>query len=294
MTKRTILIGIGAIVLSGLLLAGASAARYTYSRQAKMAHNEECSRLIVDQPALPGDGAFPPCVFEIVPPSLWEKIAGKQSLQLPASGCNQSATTTDCTTIMAQNPPPVSLQQAPATTTKTVSNFSFEYPSHWYITGLAWEQEVIPGAYNISIPNNTSADGEHHVYIFTAPSPLTSINPNAQTLADYRTDYSLSATSTRHVLVNGTPTTIETRREVRVLSSKGLIINDIPMLRQRYGVGNWSLDANGNRTFDTSSEADVTDELRYVFFDRKTFIIITGWQADSYIDQISHSIRLLR
>jgi hypothetical protein len=292
MPTKTLSIAI-AIGLAALLVLGACAVWYSYARHVKIAHNEECGHILsqLASSTTYGVNILPSCVYEIVPPSIWELLVGGPALQPSSAGCDQSETTTDCALLAQQNPPPAISQQKVATTSKTIGNFSIEYPLDWYVTGFGWEQASVPGAYNISIPDSGSG-GEQHVYIFTLPSPLGSINSRAKTLDDYRTDYPLSATSTRQILVNGTSTTIETHQEVRILSSEDVTINGIPMLRQHYSVGEWSLDASGNRIFDTSNEADVTDELRYVFFDGKTFVVITGWHADAWIDQIARSVQL--
>jgi uncharacterized membrane protein len=155
------------------------------------------------------------------------------------------------------------------------------------LTGFGWEQAAVPGAYNISVPSDA---GEGHVYIFTQSSPLGSINPTAKTLDDYRIDYPISATSSRQIIVKGKPTTMEVNPRARILSSEYVTINGITMLKQRYSVGFWSLDAYGNRVFDVSDESSVNDELRYVFFDGKTFVVITGWKSDFYINQIAQSV----
>ena len=48
---------------------------------------------------------LPTCVYEIVPPTLWQKLTGQTGgIQLPrtiSGGCDQSATTTDCASIVA-------------------------------------------------------------------------------------------------------------------------------------------------------------------------------------------------
>lgn len=208
------------------------------------------------------------------------------------TGYNQSATTTKLSAFTLSRSPmmtPPSSENAVATS--TLSSFSFEYPARAYLSEFGAEGVVFKGNLNISIPTNREAV---NVFIFTTFAPMGSINPSAKILDDYKTDYSVSATSTQQVLVNGVSKNIETHEIVRILSSESMYVGDIPMLRQRYGVGHWTLDNNGDRVFGDTDESEVHDELRYVFFDGKTFVIITGWHSDIYIDQIAHSVRLLK
>jgi|GEM_PF-2198636 len=212
---------------------------------------------------------------------------------LPSFGCDQSATTTDCTKIMQENPsPPIPPQDIEATTT-TIGIISFDHPSNWRVTAFGWEKVAVPGAYNISIPD-AGPDGERHVFLFTAPSPFSSINPAAESLDDYRTGYPLSPTTTQEVLVKDEPTTIETREQVRILFTEDVVVNGIPMLRQRYSIGRWQPDFNGTIVFWSTDELGEQNQLRYVFFDDTTFVVITGWRADTYIDQIARSVRMTR
>lgn len=174
--------------------------------------------------------------------------------------------------------------------TSTFSNFSFEYPASASVQEFSWEGVKSPGNTVIGIPTSrTSAT----IFLFTTPAPLSSINPSAKTLSDYEDTYPIGATSTVQALVQGSVQTIVTQEEVRILSTEATTSNGIPMLRQRYSVGHESVDETGNPTFKDDSEAEVDNELRYVFFDGKSFVIITGWQDDSYIERIVGSIRLL-
>jgi hypothetical protein len=66
------------------------------------------------------------------------------------------------------------------------------------------------------------------------------------------------------------------------------------MLRQRYNTGYWDLDAQGNRFFSSSDEVAQQNALRYVFFDGRNFIIITGWrESEKWIDRVAQSVRLI-
>jgi hypothetical protein len=301
---------------------------YSFERDAKLAQVEKCNDLLNNPPkptlVTGPDGKPAPlyslngCTLVVVPPTFWNMVRGRMvftnvpkrmtvnpysltdillgryTFGLADVRCDQSATTTDCSKFAVQAPPEASTSTTTAgvvNTTETIGNFTFGYPKgQGTLSEFGWEGVVEPGNYTLVINGMTNYD----LFIFTVPSSLNSLNPNARSLDDYRTDYPLSGTSTRQVLVNGTPTTVETREEVRILSSEDVTINGIPMLRQRYSTGEWSLDADGNRVFDSSMEADVTNELRYVFFDGKTFVVLTGWQADGTIDYVAHTISLLK
>ncbi len=64
---------------------------YSFLRYQKILHNESCGKTTT------------PCVYEIVPPSLWELIADKSSIEMRPP-CNPYATTTNCVPAL---PPPV-------------------------------------------------------------------------------------------------------------------------------------------------------------------------------------------
>lgn len=279
-----------------LVVAGAYGTLYTSDRFKKMQHNVACDRLGKSAPNSEYAQTLPSCAYEIVPPTLWEKLTGHRLGERPAypisEGCDQSATTTDCSKFALTRPPAIAMSpNENAIATSTLSNFSFEYPARVYVSGFGSEGVAFRGNLNISIPTNRETV---NVFIFTTPAPMGSINPSAKTLDDYKTDYPLSATGTQQVLVNGASKNIETREIVRILSSKNVFVNDIPMVRQRYSVGHWTLDNNGNRVFGDTDESEVHDELRYVFFDGKIFVTLTGWHSDIYIDQIAYSVRLLK
>jgi len=141
-------------------------------------------------------------------------------------------------------------------------------------------------------------DNPVDVYFFTTPEPLGSINPSAKTLDDYETDYPISAARMGTALVHGATVKIRIVETVHVLSNAKLLINNIPMLRQRYSVGRWLLDSDGNSIFDDSGDTEVDNELRYVFFDGKRFVILSSGDSspagDEFTDQIAACIQLLK
>jgi hypothetical protein len=82
MNKKYVAIGIVAIIV---LVAAGYAAWYSFERHEKIARDNACAATGM------------PCVYEIIPPALLDKLTGKQPLPLvPPSGCDQASTTTDC------------------------------------------------------------------------------------------------------------------------------------------------------------------------------------------------------
>lgn len=140
MNRKNIYIGIGAVILLALVAAGAWAALYTYDRFQKIQHNVACDRL--------GKPVPTSCVYEIVPPTLWEKLTGHRLGERPAypisEGCDQSATTTDCSKLVSlpQTTPPPYVPPNPVQPTETWTSatdapislfgFSFELPVGWH------------------------------------------------------------------------------------------------------------------------------------------------------------------
>ncbi len=323
-TRTVRIAGVIAIGIGGAL--GAYAAWYTQHRQAIIAENAQCHATL-EHPAPstmmrgPGGTLMPvtlvrPCLLQAVPPTpfeilrgdlsftdiplhtelkpytLWDVLTGKNVIGPPSLlACDQSATTTDCAALMAQQSP--SWLQVPgpavATSTETISNFTFSYPKgQGRLSAFGSEGVVYPGDYTLALNGITN----FMLFFFTTPAPLSSINPAATALNDYRADYPVSTSSPQQVSgPNGTTITLP-QTEVHILSSEDENINGIPMLRQRYSVGYWTTDQSGKRIFKTDSEANVTNELRYVFFDGTTFVVLTGYQADDWIDYVAHTITL--
>lgn len=132
--------GLAVLLLASIAGISAYAAWYEYDRARKIAHNDECGR-ITSQPASISD--LPPCAYELIPPTLREKATGYGGPKLP-EGCDQSATTTDCSTF----PPPSQTEPQPyvppdpaqpaatwvsATDTPIrFAGFSFELPAGWH------------------------------------------------------------------------------------------------------------------------------------------------------------------
>ncbi|MHB8860356.1 MAG: hypothetical protein ACYC48_01325 [Minisyncoccota bacterium] len=323
-TPFRIVIGLVVVLL---VVIGAYAAWYTHHRQAITAEITQCHATL-EHPAPPtmvrGPGgtlmpvtlvqpcllqAVPPTLFEILqgdlrytsiplhtelkPYTLWDVLTGKNVIGPPSlPACDQSATTTDCASLPSTQSP--SQPQGPGpmtatTTTEVIGNFTFAYPKgQGFLSAFGAEGVVYPGDYTLVLNGITN----YTLFFFTIPAPLSSINPAARSLDDYRTDYPVSTSSPQQVSgPNGTTITLP-QTEVHILSSEEVTINGIPMLRQRYSVGYWTTDQSGQRVFKSDSEASVTNELRYVFFDSTTFVVLTGYQADDWIDYVAHTITL--
>jgi hypothetical protein len=175
-----------------------------------------------------------------------------------------------------QIPPPKELS------THSFGNFTFSYPSDASLVDkVSWEGVACNGLIAISIPENDSPD-TIKVFISTSPSTASTVctkfNPNAKVLADYEKGYRT-----------------DDFEEV-IHSQNRVTINNILMLRQMYSQGYWTDhgDKSGKKVFDTSNESSVDHQLRYVFFDGNKSVIISGWKAEKYINQIAHSVRLLK
>ena len=153
--------------------------------------------------------------------------------------------------------------------TATISNFSFAYPNRGFVTDLGYEGVVSKGNINIVI------EGQASVFIFTKPSILGGkFNPSATSIKDYKSDYS----------------------GILISTSSRIMINGIEMLRQRYSVGSWQVNEVGEKYFHDTDESETHDQLRYVFFDGKQFIIVTGWsqhrENDYLIDNLVRTVHL--
>lgn len=143
------------LVLATLVAFVAYAVWYSHDRQAKVARNDECNRL---HAVSPGDGSLP-CIFQIVPPMLWEWIIGQQPMGITdlISGCEQSATTTDCSTLPPPSqsepqpyvPPnpvqPIDVWISATGTPVSLSGFSFMLPPRWH--GSVYEKGFAGGVH---------------------------------------------------------------------------------------------------------------------------------------------------
>src|SRR3989344_967763 len=100
-TRLIFLACIFIIILVAFISTGAYAAWYSYDRYAKIAHNVACDHLGKNPtPSANEVIPWPSCAHEIVPPTLWEKLTGQlpgaEQVYSVSGGCDQSATTTDC------------------------------------------------------------------------------------------------------------------------------------------------------------------------------------------------------
>lgn len=156
------------------------------------------------------------------------------------------------------------------TTTSTFSNFSFSYPGR-SAAGTGWDGVWCPGVHQVhsGYPENQ----DNLIAMATTSAPLCAIafNPNAKTLADFEGGYSIANTFVE-----------------RINSQSYVTTNGIRMLRQIYSQGRPQPDG----TIDVTTEYSVDHQLRYVFFDGKSFVVITAQIGDG-LDQFVQSIQLL-
>lgn len=173
------------ILVAIFIVLGAWGSWYSFARYQKIAHNTSCEH------------STTVCIYEIIPPSLWEIITGKtcsgllcDNLPINITGCNQSATTTPCSQITdIQKAPPVPIQQAQEPTT----SFAFGTLSHTYTdkkTGFSFKypDEISlvdrPGgcAYLVSAPDAKAP-------LLTIQTPSCSTDSKMSSFEDYRKDY---------------------------------------------------------------------------------------------------------
>lgn len=161
-------------IIFALVIVGAYSAWYSYNHYAKVAHNIECDRF--GKPDIDGTYIPPPCAYEIVPPTLWEKFTGHAPGALPvqtiSGGCDQSATTTDCSTIPPSSPPPpyvppnlVQPEEAWVSAIGTpisLFGFSFELPAGWH--GSVYRE-----AYAENVHALVQSDSNDHGFTIDCP-----------------------------------------------------------------------------------------------------------------------------
>lgn len=183
---------------------------------------------------------------------------------LNSTGCDQSATTTDCSKFPILTTPSTYVL---GTTTSVFSNFSFSYPGRPE-AGTGWDSVWCEGVYQVHF-----GDPDHQIAMATTSAPLCAIafNAKAKTLADFESGYSIANTFVE-----------------RIHSQSYVAINGIRMLRQIYSQGRPRPDG----TID-STDYGADHQLRYIFFDGKSFVVITAWKDSAGIDQIVQSIHLL-
>lgn len=156
--------------------------------------------------------------------------------------------------------------------TYKLSNFTFKYSEYdEFSEKVAMEGIVCENMVYIKNPFiNYENSG-----VFISTSPTTNcvvFNDNAKTLSDYEKDYGSYYTTKIH-------------------SSERISINDIPMLKQTYSVGIMEKDGSGKDILNTDYYNGTKEGSRYIFFDGKKFIAITG--DLKYIDKIANTIQLI-
>ncbi len=187
------------------------------------------------------------------------------SQALNPSSCDQSATTTDCSKFPIQA---TSSTYAVGTTTSVFNNFSFSYPGRLG-AGTGWDSGWCPGVHQVHF-----GETDHQIAMATTSAPLCAVvfNQNAKVLADFEGGYSIANTFVE-----------------RIHSQNYVTINGIRMLKQIYSQGPLNTDGTINSTI----EYGVDHQLRYVFFDGRSFVMITAWKDEAGLDRIVQSIRLL-
>lgn len=175
--SRKLLIIISSILLFALVVVGAYSAWYTYHRHEVIAQLEKCDYVLTHPEASPKmrapDGTFvsvmTPCLMQPVPPSMGDLVRGRITFARIPEGtkvnpysfvdvllgrytlgpnlgapCNQSATTTDCSTFPAPSQPepqpyvppnpvqPIATWTSATGTPISLAGFSFELPAGWH------------------------------------------------------------------------------------------------------------------------------------------------------------------
>jgi len=155
------------------------------------------------------------------------------------------------------------------TTTSTFSNFSFSYPGR-QAAGTGWDSAWCPGVHQVH-----SGFDDHKIAMATTSAPLCNIsfNPNAKTLADFEGGYSVASTFAE-----------------RINSQSYITINGIRMLRQIVSQG---VPRSDGTLGELGDGYGMDHQLRYVFFDGKSFVVITAWKDEAGLDQFVQSIHLL-
>ncbi|MFA5830697.1 MAG: hypothetical protein WC878_02600 [Candidatus Paceibacterota bacterium] len=147
------------IVLFSALIFGGAVVLYTFDRNAKLDHNKECERLSEESRARGEE--FPPCAMELIPPTFADRATEKQMTELTERlrrrGCDQSATTTDCSKIppaLPSEPPtyispntvkPIKEWTTATDTPVTLAGFSFTLPPGWH--GSVYEKPHAGGTH---------------------------------------------------------------------------------------------------------------------------------------------------
>jgi len=209
MTKKSISIGIGALVFVILAALGAYAAWYSYDRQARIAQVEQCG-YDLEHPQPPTlitapDGSLAPlysietCTTIIVPPTLWnivrkriafegipehmkvnpysftDVLLGRYTLGpervLP---CDQPATTTDCSTLPAPSQPEPQPYVPPNTVQPTATWISATgTPISLYGFSFelpsGWRGSVYSSAYTGNVHAFVQNDGNDRGFVIDCP-----------------------------------------------------------------------------------------------------------------------------
>jgi hypothetical protein len=245
------------LILVAIFVAlGAWGSWYSFSRYQKIAHNIACEQ------------STTLCAYEIIPPTLWEVIAGKTCDGLlcdnpspNVSDCDQSATTTPChqiTDIQKTPPPPVQQAQEPITSfafgplsqiyTDKKSGFSFRYPNE--ISLVDRHEGCIYFVYSPGVKS----------LLFTIQTPTCSPDSKKTSFEGYRKDYEMDGME-------------DTKLSFRHLSSESVKTKSgIEGIYQKFSV---SVKYNGQTT--------VLDRIsrRYIFKLPQSGFVIFSMQENS-------------
>jgi hypothetical protein len=171
--------------------------------------------------------------------------------------------------------------------TGTLSNFTFSYPDDYRLSEAGWLKVVIAGDIQLN-----KAESESSVYISTNPAPYAIFNPKARSLDDYMHDYPVGQVK-QQVRTKDGVVEVSTSTIAIIHSQEKFVANGIPILRQIYSFGYWEVDSDGKRVL-SPMDTQIDHDIRYIFFDGKTFVIIDGWQSEKDMDQIARSVRLIK
>lgn len=234
--SKKILVATGSVLLLALIVAGVYAAWYTYHRNEIIAQTTGCNRQLThpeDAPKMRApDGTMVPvmmpCLLAPVPPTLGELVRGHTApsdvparMQLNpytfwdallghysaspniAVPCDQSATTTDCSTLPAPSQPepqpyvppnpvqPVATWTSATGTPISLFGFSFELP-------VGWRGSVYSSAYTGSVHALVQSDSNDRGFTIDCPpdgkglEAATRLSSKTRSFTADGTDYSVA------------------------------------------------------------------------------------------------------
>jgi len=223
MNKRKVILILAAIIV----VLGTWASWYSFSRTQKIAHNTSCEHSITL------------CVYEIIPPSLWEIITGKtcdgllcDNLPSNVLGCDQSATTTPCSKITdikapIQQPrePAVGFPFGPLVNVYKDKEFGFSlrYPNE--ISLVDRHEGCI---FFVDSPQPKS-------WLFAIQTPACSSDSKMTSFEDYRKDYEMSGVEdTKLIFHHLSSEAVKTKSGIEGMYQEFSIENSGEQISKRY------------------------------------------------------------